>query len=105
MFPTLCQQHACFNQGFRTNNDLEGNNRRLNALAKDMGLVPLRYLLLGGHQLCNCKKQWVQQEEKVFSLWRRFIAGCINVWELLEDLSKLQAYEEPRDLPQDLPDQ
>ena len=39
MFPTLCQRHACFNQEFRTNNDLEGNNRRLNALAKDVGLV------------------------------------------------------------------
>ena len=37
---------TCFNQEFRTNNDLEGtsNNRRLNALAKDMGLV-LQYCM------------------------------------------------------------
>ena len=37
---------TCFNQEYRTNNDLEGtsNNRRLNALAKDMGLV-LQYCM------------------------------------------------------------
>ena len=49
-------------------------------------VVPLTAELLhDGHQLRNRKKKWVEQEEKIFSLWRQ-----INVWdpELLEDLSK-----------------
>ena len=35
------------------------------------------------------RKKGFNQRKKIFSLWRQFMADQINVWELLEDVSKL----------------